>query len=637
MRKFIKVLLAVFISFGFLFAYVPKTEAKEGFDIDRHQVEMDVHEDGSILVTETLTVKFATSLHGIYFDIPRKYNMTWELNGETIRKSYVFPVRNIKVLSNQEKDITHYSNYIRIRLGDADTYINPGETVEYKVQYEVVTSDLDLNGIQMLFMNITSGKWNTDTHEVQFSIKMPKPFDREKLLFDSPAGVTSTSTGPFNVVVTGNTISGSYTETLYPGDAITVQLTLDNDYFQFPSPDKYGLIGTLIAGAFTVIMTILFYIFGKDDPIVETVEFHAPAGMTSAEVGTIIDGVANDGDVISLILDWGRRGRLIIRDEKEDGLYLDKKEDLEPSARRYERTMFNKLFKNRESVKIDNLKYSFYTTVQNTEKAVDKYFHSKTRRLYTESSEIMQIVAGALSFFPTLIFTVMVTYHATYQWAIPLFYGAVEVVPIILLAALLSYMENKKYMHRWYTRILLFVVAAILFAFPSIMAIYTAGSLNVSVGYAIIVIMMNVLVLAETVFMKKRTPYCNEMLGQILGLRNFIIVAEEDRLKMLVEENPYYFYDILPFAYALGLTNVWNEHFKNLTIEPCDWYYTHNMRDPYYMTSSLESHMHTMERTMTTPPPSESSSGGFSFSGGGGGSSGGFSGGGFGGSSGGGW
>ena len=154
--------------------------------------------------------------------------------------------------------------------------------------------------------------------------------------------------------------------------------------------------------------------------------------------------------------------------------------------------------------------------------------------------------------------------------------------------------------------------------------------------YAVITILLNILVLVETVYMKKRTDYCNEVLGQVVGLRNFIIVAEEDRLKELVKENPYYFYDILPFAYALGLTNVWNEHFKNLTIQPCEWYHTYEANSPYYMHNSLQSHMHAMERTMTTPPPSETSSGGYSFSSGGS-SGGGFSGGGFGGSSGGGW
>ena len=636
MRKLFNIVLALFISLGILVGFTPETEAKEKFDINKHQVEMEVHEDGSILVTETLTVQFSRDLHGIYFDIPRKYNMTWDMNGEIIRKSYEFPVRKVKVLSGQNKEITSYSNYLRIKLGSSNKTLPAGHVETYKVQYEIVTRDLELNGLQMLFMNIISGKWNTDIHAVEFTIEMPKEFDRDRLLFDTPVGVTGTSEGPFNLVVTGNTISGSYNETMEPGDAITVQLILDNGYFKFVSPDRYGLIGTLVAGVFTIIMTILFYVFGKDDPVVESVEFHAPAGMTSAEVGVIIDGITNDGDVISLILDWGRRGLITIRDDEKEGLILEKKADLETTAREYESIMFEKLFKNRESVKIRNLKNSFYTTIQKTESALDRYFQDKERKLYTESSEIVQILSVMFVWLPIAALSFLVIYNYKYEIGSPILVCAVEAVPMIMLTALLVHMENRKYMHKWYTKMLLYAGAAVLFFIPCMMMIYIVAGLKIRSIYVIMVLLMNILIIVETIFMKKRTPYCNDLLGQVLGLRNFIIVAEEDRLKALVEENPYYFYDILPFAYALGLTNIWNEHFRNLTIQPCDWYVTYDNRSPYYMTNSLQSHMHVMERDLTTPPPSESSSGGASF-GGGGGSSGGFSGGGFGGSSGGGW
>ena len=636
MRKLLSLILSLLIVAGIVCVGIKPVEAKEGFDIEKHAVEMEVHEDGSILVTETLTVKFRSQLHGIYFDIPKKYSMRWDMNGDIIRKNYTFPVTHVKVLSNQNKDITHYSNYVRIKLGSANVYKYPGDVETYKVQYEIMTKDLELNGLQMLFMNITSGKWNTDTHRVEFSIQMPKAFDRNKLQFDSPAGVTSTSTGPFNVVVTGNTISGSYNETLEPGDAITVQLMLGNDYFTFKDSNHYRVIGVLIAGALTLLMTVLFYIFGKDEPLVETVEFHAPAGLTSAEIGVIIDGAANDGDVVSLILDWGRRGLITITDDKEKGLILERKADLETGHRDYEEIMYNKLFEKGDTVKVDSLKNKFYRTVQRTEERLDKYFRDKERRLFTETSEALQIFYALLSALPIVIVTFIVHYHYYYEMGLTLLLCGVEVVSMILLSSLLIYMENRKYIHKWYTKTLLFIVCGVLFAIPCMILIYIVGVLKANPIYVIIAALLNILVLVETVYMKKRTPYCTDVLGQVLGLRNFIIVAEEDRLKELVSENPYYFYDILPFAYALGLTNVWNEHFRNLTIEPCEWYHTYEVNSPYYMNSSLHNHMQTMERTMTTPPPSESSSGGYSFGGGGGGG-GGFSGGGFGGSSGGGW
>ncbi|MBQ4252842.1 MAG: hypothetical protein II704_07335, partial [Erysipelotrichaceae bacterium] len=60
---------------------------------------MEVHEDGSILVSETMNVHFTQQLHGIYVNIPRKYNMTWEINGEKKYRTYDFPVIHPKILS----------------------------------------------------------------------------------------------------------------------------------------------------------------------------------------------------------------------------------------------------------------------------------------------------------------------------------------------------------------------------------------------------------------------------------------------------------------------------------------------------------------------------------------------------------
>ena len=56
------------------------------------------------------------------------------------------------------------------------------------------------------------------------------------------------------------------------------------------------------------------------------------------------------------------------------------------------------------------------------------------------------------------------------------------------------------------------------------------------------------------VFMTQRTKSSIELMGKILGLKNFIEKAELNRINILVEENPNYFYNILPYAYVMGLT-----------------------------------------------------------------------------------
>ena len=110
---------------------------------------------------------------------------------------------------------------------------------------------------------------------------------------------------------------------------------------------------------------------------------------------------------------------------------------------------------------------------------------------------------------------------------------------------------------------------------------------------------------------------------------------------MLVEKNPSYFYNILPYAYVLNVTDKWAKNFEDLTIEPPSWY-IYDYDDPLrygrmnsiYMVNHLT---HSMDKisSQAIQVPSSSGSGGFGDSGFGGG--GGFSGGGGGGGGGGSW
>ena len=55
-------------------------------------------------------------------------------------------------------------------------------------------------------------------------------------------------------------------------------------------------------------------------------------------------------------------------------------------------------------------------------------------------------------------------------------------------------------------------------------------------------------------------------LGDIIGLKTFIEVAEKSRLEMLVKENPQAFYQILPYAYVLGVYDTWCKKFESIDI-----------------------------------------------------------------------
>ena len=54
--------------------------------------------------------------------------------------------------------------------------------------------------------------------------------------------------------------------------------------------------------------------------------------------------------------------------------------------------------------------------------------------------------------------------------------------------------------------------------------------------------------------MFKRTDYGNAIYGRIKGFRNFLEAAEKEKLEALVNDDPSYFYNILPYTYVLGIS-----------------------------------------------------------------------------------
>ena len=72
------------------------------------------------------------------------------------------------------------------------------------------------------------------------------------------------------------------------------------------------------------------------------------------------------------------------------------------------------------------------------------------------------------------------------------------------------------------------------------------------------------------IFTNRKTSYGEMITAKILGFRNYLNTAEKDKLNALVEENPNYFYDILPYTYVLNISKKWIEVFEKNNIVNLD-------------------------------------------------------------------
>lgn len=628
-KKFLKICLIVLTIFSFSMPISAKAE--EGFDIDHYDVQMIVEEDGTYHVTETLDVHFTEMLHGIYLQIPSAYfDVTWEVDGETITKDYSFPVTNINALSGQETDISTGNYGVTVRLGDADRYANEYET--YKISYDIHASDLELGGIQSFYQNIISNRWATVINGVTFSVQFPKEFDAGQVYFYTEGNTVDDA---LTYSIEGNTIIGSYNAQLSEGKGITIKVDLPEDYFIFPTMDNLVLPLAIFSGIILVAVLLLYLKYGKDDKVIKTVEFTAPKGMSSAGVGYVIDGNVDNKDVTSLIFDWANKGYLTIADEKDD-LRFKKCSDLPKEAHHYETILFNGIFDKKDETTSKELSSTIYSSFENSKKAVNDFFDLKKNRIYVKNSFAYQIIAAIFAALPIALMGGVSIYYITFISMSSVL--AVVVIEILLLVGILLLIVTCNRWQGFTMGAVATLVCGVLIDVTVFIVVYFIVSMtsnNVTFIYLMMVLIASATILLSC-FMVKRTPLGVRQYGQVLGLKDFIIHAEKDRLEMLVRDDPQYFYHILPYAYALGISDIWNEHFKTFDLEPPNWYYGNNVFHSYMFMSMLNRNMMTMQHPIPPVQPVSGRTGG-GFGGGGFGGGGGFSGGGFGGTSGGGW
>jgi uncharacterized membrane protein YgcG len=390
---------------------------------------------------------------------------------------------------------------------------------------------------------------------------------------------------------------------------------------------------------FAGITIFLWYRFGRDERVVETVEFYPPEGYNSAEIGFLYRGEAKATDVVSLLIYLADKGYIAISEYVEKTLFLNKKAFKIFKLKEYdgddpnERLFLSGLFEKKSEVTKDDLQDVFYTTLLAIIKDINRKENKETifekSSLYKNFFVFIMVVAIFALITGNLLtefdgFTAYDAVPTTPVWPFLIIFPCIGL--LVIIGALASALYTKKgYMFLFNTGLgyaLMFsgMFACILFAVMILPALpidqmylltYIIGTISVT----------GMLFIAK--YMTKRTAYGTEILGKIRGFKNFLATAEKPRLEALVMQNPSYFYNILPFTYVLGVSDKWIKKFESIALVSPDWYSGTDTFSSASFGSFVNQTMKTASSAMTSIPSSGDGGGGF-----GGGSSGGGSGGG---------
>lgn len=626
------------------FDFNTKLDVVNGMETLSYNIDIIVSEKNVYSITESIIVDLSANYnkHGIIRTIPYE-GIIYRTDSqghktETFEKAiiknikvegYDYSVSNNKDGKNREKVI---------KIGDANKTVSGIKT--YNIKYDFVRPNDTFEGFDEFYYNLLPVNWETRIQYVSFKITFPKKAILNNAVFYT--GANEKILHNLNIDANANSISADNINDIEYKNGLSARIELPDGYFQM-NFDRYIVVG-IILGVVTIILAIAallrFTIF-KQDKVVPIITFNPPKNLTSADIGYIIDGIADNKDIISLLIYWANKDIITIVESSSEEVEFIKMSDLPQNAELYETTIFNKLFEYGDKVQLSSLEYNFASTLKSAKHQLVKSFSSPQKRLYTTASVYYRYIMV------TLCAICLIGFFGYFGYTNNLFSNLILVIVSLCCGILnaigifcfldgIKLVKHNKTVGKSYIVGGLFILILLNFVVGMYMLSYLMAS-DIFMFY----IATELIIIAALCFVINSlfsTKYCLEMRGEIYGLKDFIEKTEKDKIEKLVQEDPKYFYSVLPFAYAMDITDAWCEKFESIALEPPNWYVGGNMStfNTIIFMSIINNQMHSINTTMTSTK--SRGSGGHSSFGGGGSFGGGFSGGGgFGGGGGGSW
>lgn len=633
-RRLAAVLVIMIIIFMLGTAKAYGEEEKDTARITNLQTEIKAEDNFTFNVTQTIDVNFSTLHHGIYIFVPFKIGESRITDVSTNGPGNA-DINTFKLENGQP--------FVTMKLGDKDKYLDGDQS--WTVKYKIIGVDDGSSKADYLSLAVVAPFWDMPIDNAETVVTMPKKTDWSKLeTFTGPYGSTINMLDDehFQLSTTDRTLTVKAKD-LPARYGASIRTLLPNGYWKNPMSQRAIPLKVLLSFALVLAAVVLIaWLVRRNRKPVEVVEFYPPDDMTPAEIGYLIDGAVDKKDMVSLFFYMADKGYISIVKTGKDSYEMKKLKDIDDEEPAYVRKLYDAMFDGSDvfipEKPPEYFSDGFMSAVINL-----TYMKNYQNKIYDFKINVLRFIVtiGIIATIPLNSIRLGVVEYSAMNFAAII----ITILAGIGVSSYTSKLVFKKLSMtvREYRKTvgMLFVMFAVIVMMEGYLA-------SVAFHQPVIgAISGGVLALSfmAAAYIKRWGKDMKALAGRIIGFRNYIYTAEADKLKVMVEEDPDYYYRILPYAYVFGLYTLWSKKFEDIPIVQSPSYAGMDFADAtsmVYMMNSVTRHTSSYVTSRIADNLSgaagsyggEGGGGGFS---GGGFSGGGFSGGGFGGGGGGAW
>ena len=501
-----------------------------------------VDPDGNCLVNMTVTLQLDGTDNDLTFPLPR--NAT----NITLNKA---SVRTTKTDSAVEVDISRLVSGLNGDFSMQFDYSIP-KTVTLNEDQNLKEKLKEEKKLR-LDLPLLSG-FAYPVEKFSFVINLPGKIEEAPHFTSVYRQTGIESVMPF--VVDGNMISGETTTELQDHEGVAMNMLVSQD--MFPNVSTYQREGNpeiVPMSIFAGLALLYWLIFLRTLPLFHYRNSTVPSDITAGELGCRL--TLAGGDLTMMVLSWAQLGYLLIEVKRSGRVILHRRMEMGNERNLFEIRIFQELFGNREAVDATSYQYAKLA------RRVDRMVPGE-KTMCREGHGSMKVFRS-LGCLVQLFCGVCVAMNMTAILALQI------ILSIVLgIFGLLSAWQIQEIAYRTHLRGKMRVYISLGLCLFWILLGLIAGQVLIPLCS----------VLGQVVFSYfaayggRRSDLNRHDVGNILGLRRYMKRVPKAEMNRLMHQNPDFFFDLAPYALAMGVLKPFAKNFGNRKLQLCPYLIT---------------------------------------------------------------
>ncbi len=524
------------ILIALVFCFLLTTAASAASSVTDLQSTTTVSSDGTCRVTVTTVLQLDEAPGKLYFPLPA-----------------------------QARDVTLNGTITRTTLSGGQRNVNLSGLIHgrglytFTIQYYLPDSVSSVDGNLILSIDLLSG-FSYPVEKVAFSVMLPGATDQEPRFSSSYLQQSVSEIMTWSME--NGVLTGAVRDRLQDRETLTLTLPVTEEIFPQSFAKRLALdIPMAGMGIFTLAALAYWFITMGSPPARRSRRTLPPAGITAGELGMCLTdrGV----DFTMMVVSWAQMGYLLLQPDDNGRVLLHKRMEMGNERSEFEVRYFKALFGKRKVVDGTGYRYA-RLCVQAKASRPGRRSRFSAR---SGSPRLLRLLSIAVNLLAAISLAGAFTTGTFYMVLLSILFMAVSGGGGWLLQEGLQALHLRGRLTLWlggFVTLLWFVLCALggrweLAFWTLLLQLFT----GLAAGYS-----------------GKRTVLGKQLLSEILGLRQYLRSISDAQLQQIVLHNPNYYYQLAPYALALGIDRVFARHWGGRRLPECN-----------YLTTGMDGHM----------------------------------------------